>query len=207
MVTPMAPWFHVRHVLLMPATCDCAWLLKMPIVATMRGHMSLALLDRSHHDPLEPCALGEFRVFESVGCFQLLLFCRHCCNSDGRFATLFDFCGYDCCDRLRSTLGRCGWRLPPWVLAGVVQWVPHPSLVISSAMLVRWALKSGSVIVFSMMQQTLLSAQCRPAACSLAGQSAPALAAVSSSLLVVIWWQWVRSMHNMNSFVVWWYPV
>ena len=65
MVTPMTPWFHVRHVLLMPATCDCAWLLRMPIVATMRGHKSLALLDRSHHDPLEPCAPGEFRVFKA----------------------------------------------------------------------------------------------------------------------------------------------
>ena len=70
----------------------------MPIVATMRGHRSLALLDRSHYDPFEPCAPGEFRVFESVGCLQLLLFCRHCCNSDGRFATLFEICGYDCCD-------------------------------------------------------------------------------------------------------------
>ena len=57
----------------MPATCDCAWLLTMPIVATMRGHRSLVLLDRSHHDPLEPCAPGEFRVFESG------LFCRCCC--------------------------------------------------------------------------------------------------------------------------------
>ena len=94
----MTPWFHVRHVLLMPATCDCAWLLTMPIVATMRGHRSLALLDRSHHDPLEPCAPGEFRVFESVGCLQLFAFCLHCCNSDGRFATLFEICGYDCCD-------------------------------------------------------------------------------------------------------------
>jgi hypothetical protein len=28
----------------------------------------------------------------------LLLFCRYCCNSDGRFATLFEICGYDCCD-------------------------------------------------------------------------------------------------------------
>ena len=72
MVTPMTPCFHVRHVLLMPATCDCAWLLTMPIVATMRGHRSLALLDRSHHDPLEPCAPGEFRVFESVGCFAVV---------------------------------------------------------------------------------------------------------------------------------------
>ena len=27
-----------------------------------------------------------------------LLFCRYCCNSDGRFATLFEICGYDCCD-------------------------------------------------------------------------------------------------------------
>ena len=94
----MTPCFHVRHVLLMPATCDCAWLLTMPIVATMRGHRSLALLDRSHHDPLEPCAPGEFRVFESVGCLQLFAFCLHCCNSDGRFATLFEICGYDCCD-------------------------------------------------------------------------------------------------------------
>ena len=25
-----------------PATCDCAWLLRMPIVATMRGYRSLA---------------------------------------------------------------------------------------------------------------------------------------------------------------------
>ena len=80
MVTPMAPWFHVRHDLLMPATCDCAWLLTMPIVATMRGHRSLALLDRSHYDPFEPCAPGEFRVFESVGCLQLFAFCLHCCN-------------------------------------------------------------------------------------------------------------------------------
>ena len=94
----MTPCFHVRHVLLMPATCDCAWLLTMPIVATMRGHRSLALLDRSHYDPFEPCAPGEFRVFESVVVLQLLLFCRHCCNSDGRFATLFEICGYDCCD-------------------------------------------------------------------------------------------------------------
>ena len=76
----MTPCFHVRHVLLMPATCDCAWLLTMPIVATMRGHRSLALLDRSHYDPLEPCAPGEFRVFESVGCLQLFAFCLHCCN-------------------------------------------------------------------------------------------------------------------------------
>ena len=76
----MTPWFHVRHVLLMPATCDCAWLLTMPIVATMRGHRSLALLDRSHYDPFEPCAPGEFRVFESVGCLQLFAFCLHCCN-------------------------------------------------------------------------------------------------------------------------------
>ena len=67
MVTPMTPWLHVRHALLMQATCDCAWLLTMPIVATMRGHRSLPLLDRSHYDPLEPCAPGEFRVFESVG--------------------------------------------------------------------------------------------------------------------------------------------
>ena len=78
MVTPMTPWFHVGHVLLMPATCDCAWLLMMPIVATMRGHRSLVLLDRSHHDPLEPCAPGEFRVFESVGCLQLFAFCLPC---------------------------------------------------------------------------------------------------------------------------------
>ena len=65
MVTPMTPWFHVRHDLLMPATCDCAWLLTMPIVATMRGHRSLALLDRSHYDPFEPCAPGEFRVLKA----------------------------------------------------------------------------------------------------------------------------------------------
>ena len=64
----------------MPATCDCAWLLTMPIVATMRGHRSLALLDRSHYDPFKPCAPGEFRVFESVGCLQLFAFCLHCCN-------------------------------------------------------------------------------------------------------------------------------
>ena len=76
----MTPWFHVRHVLLMPATCDCAWLLTMPIVATMRGHRSLGLLDCSHYDPFEPCAPGEFRVFESVGCLQLFAFCLHCCN-------------------------------------------------------------------------------------------------------------------------------
>ena len=28
----------------------------------------------------------------------LFAFCLHCCNSDGRFATLFEICGYDCCD-------------------------------------------------------------------------------------------------------------
>ena len=70
------PWFHVRHALLMPATCDCAWLLTMPIVATMRGHRSLALLDRSHHDPLEPCAPGEFRVSKAwVVCSCLCFVC------------------------------------------------------------------------------------------------------------------------------------
>jgi len=94
----MTPCFHVRHVLLMPATCDCAWLLTMPIVATMRGHRSLALLDRSRHDPLEPCAPDEFRVSKAWVVLPLLLFCRYCCNSDGRFATLFEICGYDCCD-------------------------------------------------------------------------------------------------------------
>ena len=98
MVTPMTPWLHVRHALLMQATCDCAWLLTMPIGATMRGHRSLPLLDRSHYDPLEPCAPGEFRVFESVVVLLLFAFCLRCCNSDGRFATLFEICGYDCCD-------------------------------------------------------------------------------------------------------------
>ena len=60
------------------------------------GNHARSSLDCWHHGPLEPCAPGEFRVFESVGCLQLLLFCRHCCNSDGRFATLFQICGYDC---------------------------------------------------------------------------------------------------------------
>ena len=97
----MAPCFHVRHALLMPATCDCAWLLTMPIVATMRGHMSLALLDRSHHDPLEPLRHAlrvSFVCSKAWVVLPLLLFCRYCCNSDGRFATLFEICGYDCCD-------------------------------------------------------------------------------------------------------------
>ena len=160
MVTPMTPCFHVRHVLLMPATCDCAWLLTTPIVATMRGHRSLALLDRSHYDPLEPCAPGEFRVFEAW------LFSRCCCfvgivatatvvsqHSSKFVATIavtarlkFVWQGSVyiwCCEggrgildpgcsgrqirgRLRSTLGRCGWRLPPWMLAGVVLWVWQP---------------------------------------------------------------------------------
>ena len=70
---PMTPWLHVRHVLLMQATCDCAWLLTMPIVATMRGHRSLPLLDRSHYDPLEPCAPGEFRVLKAW------VVCSCCC--------------------------------------------------------------------------------------------------------------------------------
>ena len=109
MVTPMTPCFHVRHVLLMPATCDCAWLLTMPIVATMRGHRSLPLLDRSHYDPLEPCAPGEFRVFESVGCLQFSALCLHCCNSDGRFATLFEICGYDCCDSSINLFGKAAY--------------------------------------------------------------------------------------------------
>ena len=147
MVTPMTPWFHVRHDLLMPATCDCAWLLTMPIVATMRGHRSLALLDHSHYDPFEPCAPGEFRVFESVGCLQLFAFCLHCCNvlqhlskfvaviavtarlkfvwqgrvyiwccgegvGGGRGILDPGCSGRQIRGRLRSTLGRCGWRLP-----------------------------------------------------------------------------------------------
>ena len=99
----MTPWFHVRHVALMPATCDCAWLLKMPIVATMRGHRLLASLGRWHHDPLGPCAPGEFRVFESVGCLQLL----HLLALLQRFATSFEICGCDCCD---SSIEICSAR-------------------------------------------------------------------------------------------------
>ena len=91
----MTPWFHVRHVLLMPATCDCAWLLKMPIVATMRGHRSLPLLDRSHYDPFEPCAPGEFRVFETVELFAVVCVLLALLQ---RFATSFEICGCDCCD-------------------------------------------------------------------------------------------------------------
>jgi len=76
----------------------------------MRGHRSLALLDRSHYDPFEPCAAGEFRVSKAWVVLQLLLFCRHCCNSDGRFATLFEICGYDCCDSsIEICLGKAAY--------------------------------------------------------------------------------------------------
>ena len=162
----MTPWFHVRHDLLMPATCDCAWLLTMHIVATMRGHRSLGLLDRSHHDPFEPCAPGEFRVFESVGCLQLFAFCLYCCNvlqhlskfvaviavtarlkfvwqgrvyiwccgegAGGGRGILDPGCsGRQIRGRLRSTLGRCGWRLPTLDVAGAVLWVPQPEIIVT----------------------------------------------------------------------------
>ena len=40
----------------------------------------------------------------------LLLFCRYCCNSDGRFATLFEICGYDCCDSsIEICLGKAAY--------------------------------------------------------------------------------------------------
>ena len=120
---------------------------------------------RSVNDPLEPCAPGEFRVFESVGCLQLLLFCgivatatvvlQHslkfvatiavaarlkfvwqrrvyiwCCGEGvgGGRGILDPGCsGRQIRGRLRSALGRCGWRLPTLDVAGAVLWVPQPT--------------------------------------------------------------------------------
>ena len=155
----MTPWFHVRHVLLMPATCDCAWLLTMPIVATMRGHRSLPSLDRSHYDPFEPCA-PKRGLFCSCCCFvgivaTATVVLQHsskfvatiavtarlkfvwqgsvyiwCCGegAGGGRGILDPGCsGRQIRGRLRSTLGRCGWRLPTLDVAGVVLWVPQPA--------------------------------------------------------------------------------
>ena len=132
-----------------------------PCAATGRWHYSIVrTMTPSNHAPRVSF------VCSKRGCLQLFAFCLHCCNSDGRFATLFEICGYDCCDssikfvwqgsvyiwccgegveggrgildpgcsgrqirgRLRSTLGRCGWRLPTLDVAGVVLWVPQPKL-------------------------------------------------------------------------------
>ena len=74
----------------MPATCDCAWLLTMPIVATMCGHRSLASLGDWHHDPLGLCAPGEFRVLKvCVVCSCLPFVAWHFCNSDGCEVTCY----------------------------------------------------------------------------------------------------------------------
>ena len=41
---------------------------------------------------------------------QLLLFCRYCCNSNSHFATLFEICGYDCCDSsIEICLGKAAY--------------------------------------------------------------------------------------------------
>ena len=96
----MTPWFHIRHVLLMPATHDCAWLLKMPILATMRDHRLPVSLDPWHHDPLGPCTPVRVSSVESVGCLCLFALLQ-------RFATFFEICGCDCCD---SSIEICSTR-------------------------------------------------------------------------------------------------
>ena len=88
---PMTLWSHVQHVALMPATCGSAWLLKMPILATMRIHRSLASLDPSHHDLLGPCACVSFVCKASV--VVCVLFALLQC-----FATFFEICDCGCCD-------------------------------------------------------------------------------------------------------------
>ena len=97
---PMTPWFHVRHVPLMPATRDCAWLLEMPILATMRSHRSLASLDPSHHDPLGPCTCVGFVCKAWVVVCVLFALLQ-------RFPTFFEICGCDCCD---SSIEICSTR-------------------------------------------------------------------------------------------------
>ena len=60
-----------------------------------------------------------------MGCLQLLLFCRHCCNSDGRSAALFEICGYDCCD---SSIEICLARQSIYLVLrrGCWGWVRNP---------------------------------------------------------------------------------
>ena len=79
--------------------------LGQPCAATGRCHYSIVrTMTPWNHAPRVSF------VCSKRGCLQLFAFCLHCCNSDGRFATLFEICGYDCCDSsIEICLGKAAY--------------------------------------------------------------------------------------------------
>ena len=65
-----------------------------PCAATGRWHYSIVRT----MTPWNHALRVSFVCSKAWVVLPLLLFCWYCCNSDGRFATLFEICGYDCCD-------------------------------------------------------------------------------------------------------------
>ena len=64
-----------------------------PCAATGRWHYSIVRT----MTPWNHALRVSFVCSKAWVVLPLLLFCWYCCNSDGRFATLFEICGYDCC--------------------------------------------------------------------------------------------------------------
>ena len=77
-----------------------------PCAATGRWHYSIVRT----MTPWNHALRVSFVCSKAWVVLPLLLFCRYCCNSDGRFATLFEICGYDCCDSsIEICLGKAAY--------------------------------------------------------------------------------------------------
>ena len=103
-----------------------------PCAATGRWHYSIVRT----MTPWNHALRVSFVCSKAWVVLPLLLFCRYCCNSDGRFATLFEICGYDCCD---SSIEICLARQRIYLVLRRGCWVWEEILVVPRSWLFKTA--------------------------------------------------------------------